>query len=206
MKSFDIGKLPKEAIFSLLMQVDPEEIGIVCAQTGNSKVKQVCESQYFQDAYFSKHPLVEDPRRAFWTPSFLTKNFVEFLQKADFGEHNIEIHELINPVLDEGVFSRRASTTIMGLYFKKLQFKEVDKSYYKTDELLNFYFKDCLTLLEQESNFNRNKMRFNQIQKITHCGFEKNLTMYQKAILSSKTIINMTNYMNEKIKIFGQNR
>ena len=27
MKSFDIGKLPKEAIFSLLMQVDPEEIG-----------------------------------------------------------------------------------------------------------------------------------------------------------------------------------
>ena len=41
MKSFDIGKLPKEAIFSLLMQVDPEEIGIVCSQTGNSKVKQV---------------------------------------------------------------------------------------------------------------------------------------------------------------------
>ena len=113
---------------------------------------------------------------------------------------------MINPVLDEGVFSWRASSAIMGFYFKKLQFKEVDKVYYKTDELLNFYFKDCLTLLEQESNFNRNKMRFNQIQKIIHCGIEKNLTRYQKAILSSKTIINMTNYMNEKIKIFGQNR
>ena len=200
MKSFDIGKLPKEAIFSLLMQVDPEEIGIVCSQTGNAKVKQVCESQYFQDAYWAKHSLVEAPRLGFSKPSLLTKNFLEFLRQADFGEDNIKIHELINPSLDEGILSKNVLIVIMGLYFKKSQYKENGRLYYKADNLLNFYFKDCLTVLEEEKKFDRNKIQFGQIHNIIQCGIEKNLNMYQKTILSNKMTIKMIQNISDKIK------
>ena len=84
---------------------------------------------------------------------------------------------MIKPALDESVLSWRVFTNIMAFYFKKLQYKEEARLYYKTDEMLNFYFNECLTLLEQDPKFNRNRMVFNQIQKIIQCGIEKNLNM-----------------------------
>ena len=52
---FDIKLLPKEALFELLLQVEPNEIKIVC-QSKNSKVREICSSKLFQEAYKNKYP------------------------------------------------------------------------------------------------------------------------------------------------------
>ena len=51
----DMQNLPKEALFNLLLQIEPKEIKIVCLSR-NSKVREICNSEYFQEAYNNKYP------------------------------------------------------------------------------------------------------------------------------------------------------
>ena len=50
----DIHDLPKEALFSLLLQVDPKEIKIVCLSKIR-KVREICNSEYFRETYKQKY-------------------------------------------------------------------------------------------------------------------------------------------------------
>ena len=50
----DIGALIKEEIFQLLLQLEPNEIRIVCFSK-NKRVREVCTSKYFRDTYKEKH-------------------------------------------------------------------------------------------------------------------------------------------------------
>ena len=50
----DIQKLPIEALFSLLLQVEPHEFKIV-SLSRDKKVREICNSKYFQEAYKEKH-------------------------------------------------------------------------------------------------------------------------------------------------------
>ena len=50
----DIHHLPKEALFSLFLQIEPEEFKIV-ALSGNKKVREICNSEYFTEAYNEKY-------------------------------------------------------------------------------------------------------------------------------------------------------
>jgi len=54
-KKIDINNLPKEALFQLLLQVEPKEIKIVC-HSKNPRVRQICSSGLFQEAYKKKYP------------------------------------------------------------------------------------------------------------------------------------------------------
>jgi len=49
-----ISKLDKPALFSLMLELDPREIRIVC-YSKNKKVRDVCNSKAFQKAYWDKH-------------------------------------------------------------------------------------------------------------------------------------------------------
>jgi len=51
----DITLLPKEVLFNLLLQVQPNEIGVVCTSK-NSNVRTICKSKLFQDEYKKKFP------------------------------------------------------------------------------------------------------------------------------------------------------
>ena len=51
----DITKLPKEVLFDLLLMVEPHEIGTVC-RSKNSRVRAICSSKLFQQAYKKKYP------------------------------------------------------------------------------------------------------------------------------------------------------
>lgn len=63
-ETFDIKQLPKEALFNLLLLVQPEEIKTVC-KSKNPKVRTICNSRYFQDTYRNKYPkkLIQAPLR-----------------------------------------------------------------------------------------------------------------------------------------------
>ena len=50
----DVPSLPKEVIFQLLLQLEPHEIKEVCFSK-NYKVRKVCNSGIFQEAYKNKH-------------------------------------------------------------------------------------------------------------------------------------------------------
>tara|TARA_R110001599_G_scaffold108188_2_gene271212 strand:+ start:1220 stop:1459 length:240 start_codon:yes stop_codon:yes gene_type:complete len=50
----DIQSLPKEVLFSLFLQVEPKEMRTVCFWK-NKKVREICNSKYFQDSYKQKH-------------------------------------------------------------------------------------------------------------------------------------------------------
>lgn len=54
-KLIDINNLPKEALFDLLLQVEPREIKIVC-YSKNPRVRQICNSGLFKKAYKEKYP------------------------------------------------------------------------------------------------------------------------------------------------------
>ena len=51
----DLNNLPKEALFSLFLQIEPEEIKTICLSK-NPKIRQVCNSSYFQEVYDKKYP------------------------------------------------------------------------------------------------------------------------------------------------------
>ena len=51
----DITNLPKEALFNLLLQVEPNEIKIVCLSK-NPRVREICNSALFKKAYKEKYP------------------------------------------------------------------------------------------------------------------------------------------------------
>ena len=51
----DITKFPKEVLFDLLLMVQPHEIDIVC-RSKNSRVRAICSSKLFQQAYKLKYP------------------------------------------------------------------------------------------------------------------------------------------------------
>ncbi len=51
----DITALPKEVLFDLLLKVEPHEIDIVC-RSKNSRVRAICSSKLFQQAYKKKYP------------------------------------------------------------------------------------------------------------------------------------------------------
>ena len=51
----DLNNLPKEALFSLFLQIEPEEIKTICLSK-NPKIRQVCNSLYFQETYNKKYP------------------------------------------------------------------------------------------------------------------------------------------------------
>ncbi len=51
----DITGLPKEVLFDLLLKVEPHEIDIVC-RSKNSRVRAICSSKLFQEAYKLKYP------------------------------------------------------------------------------------------------------------------------------------------------------
>ena len=54
METFDIQNLPKEALFSLLLQIEPVEIKTVCFSR-NKKVREICNSEYFRETYKQKY-------------------------------------------------------------------------------------------------------------------------------------------------------
>ena len=54
----DIQSLPKEALFSLLLQIEPEEIKTVCFSK-NKKVQEICNSTYFRETYKEKYRQVD---------------------------------------------------------------------------------------------------------------------------------------------------
>ena len=62
MNTFDIQNLPKEAIFSLLLQIEPEEIKTVCFSK-NPKVREICNSLYFRQAHQNKYRKVDLSKR-----------------------------------------------------------------------------------------------------------------------------------------------
>jgi hypothetical protein len=53
-KRMDIGSLPKEVLFELLLKVDPHEISVVC-HSKNRNVRAICSSKLFQETYKKKH-------------------------------------------------------------------------------------------------------------------------------------------------------
>lgn len=56
----DINKLPKPALFNLIMQLEPREMKIVCG-SNNSRVREICRSSLFQKAYSQKYDLLKQP-------------------------------------------------------------------------------------------------------------------------------------------------
>jgi hypothetical protein len=54
-KEMNIGALPKEALFDLLLLVEPHEIGVVC-RSKNPRVRAICTSKLFQETYARKYP------------------------------------------------------------------------------------------------------------------------------------------------------
>ena len=54
----DIHNLPKEALFSLFLQIEPEEIKTFCL-TKNKKVREICNSEYFRETYKQKYRKVD---------------------------------------------------------------------------------------------------------------------------------------------------
>ena len=61
-KSSYISKLPKEVIFTLLLQLELDELRVVCFSK-NPKIREICTSEIFQKAYIEKFPkkLIHDP-------------------------------------------------------------------------------------------------------------------------------------------------
>tara|TARA_R110002153_G_scaffold156744_1_gene308693 strand:+ start:399 stop:899 length:501 start_codon:yes stop_codon:yes gene_type:complete len=51
---FHIHELPKEALFSLFLQIEPEELKTV-SFSKNKKVREICNSKYFQEVYKKKY-------------------------------------------------------------------------------------------------------------------------------------------------------
>ena len=85
LSSFDIKQLPKEALFNLLLLVQPEEIKTVC-KSKNPIVRAICDSRYFQDAYRNKYPkkLIQAPLKT--TPregNMGASSYLEILDKRD---------------------------------------------------------------------------------------------------------------------------
>jgi len=56
----DISKLPKPALFNLIMQLEPREMKIVCGSK-NHRVREICESNLFRKAYSQKYDLLKQP-------------------------------------------------------------------------------------------------------------------------------------------------
>jgi hypothetical protein len=54
-KKLDVNKFPKEVLFNLLLQVEPNEIKIVC-YSKNPNVRKICNSEIFKKAYKEKYP------------------------------------------------------------------------------------------------------------------------------------------------------
>ena len=58
MSSSQIKYLPKEALFNLLLQLEPREMKIVCGSL-NRKVREICQSDLFKKAYSYKYYLLK---------------------------------------------------------------------------------------------------------------------------------------------------
>lgn len=83
----DITKLPKEVLFELLLRVEPHEIDIVC-RSKNSRVRAICSSQMFQQAYKLKYP------KKLMTGKISMSIFTDFYIFTDEKENEIVIeHE-----------------------------------------------------------------------------------------------------------------
>ena len=48
-------KMPKNVIFELLLQMNPEDIRFLCSSQ-NSKIRNICQSSYFKNSYIEKWP------------------------------------------------------------------------------------------------------------------------------------------------------
>jgi len=193
---FEIESLPKEVLFNLLLQVEPNEIGIVCRGAKNPKIRKICESEHFKNIYSEKYK--DFPKHigvGFSKAVFLKKPLLNFLLNANFGKYNEKIHSLIDPLLKEGILTLGIISFLFTIYLKIHNLKLLGNLQgYKVDETMNFYLDEYLTKLENmagEKKFNRHNFLFNKIQNIIVLGIIRNnedLSYYQKKNLKSKTI------------------
>jgi len=58
MSTSQIKYLPKEALFNLLLQLEPREMKIVCGSL-NRKVREICKGDLFKKAYHDKYDLLK---------------------------------------------------------------------------------------------------------------------------------------------------
>ena len=99
----DIHNLPKEALFSLLLQIEPEEIKTVCFWK-NKKVREISNSEYFRETYKKKYRKVSFRKRknlsekdfqnlvGAYSADLYDTNVTDDMLKYLSGVHNINTH------------------------------------------------------------------------------------------------------------------
>jgi len=188
----EISKLPKPALFNLLLQIEPIEIRIVC-NSKNPKVREICQLPRFMEEYKNKHK-DEGFLFRFDKPIFLDSHMIKFLLNADFEKYNSKIHEAIDPLIKNGIFNRIGLTLIYSIYsiIKKLKFIEGNKKFYRTDEFINEYLEPYLIDLEKE----KIKDIRNKEGKISHLErFNRNkFSLFRLGVLFQKGIIPSSEY------------
>ena len=162
----DISNLPKPALFNLLLQIEPDEIRVVCG-IRDPKIKEICYSNRFIEEYKIKYKTEEQENLVgFNAPVILKPDLSNFLLDADFKKFNSEIHEIIDPLIKRGIFNRSGLLILFLIYLNDLQVKLGNrKRLYKTDEKMNKYLNTYFKELEKIT-FSRYKFPPNNIQNI----------------------------------------
>ena len=84
----DLNNLPKEVLFTLFLHIKRKEFQTICLSK-NSKIRQVCDSAYFQEAYKQKYPrfklFIMDNSRPLVLPT--EPNFFKRIVQHTFSEN-----------------------------------------------------------------------------------------------------------------------
>lgn len=126
----------------------------------------------------------------FNNPVFIKAEYINFFREADFGRIDdkyggARVVEILEPLLKYGILTRSILFKLMVIYILQNGLKFVDngKVYIKVDPLMNHYFDDILTSLENEDanktddqllnrkgrrklRFNRNKFLFTRLMNV----------------------------------------
>lgn len=144
----------------------------------------------------------------FDSPAFIKPEYVNFFKEADFGRLEEQyggssINEILDPILKYGILSRIILTPLLIIYLYKnkdtIIFMENEEIYFRVDELMNRYFDDILTKLENEEQltdvkgrmklkFDRNKFSFRRLISIMNEVLIRNdqRDEKQKALIENK--------------------
>lgn len=128
----DISELPKEALFELLLRVEPREIGFVCRRPKDPKIQVICSSQLFEESYKKKYKLDLDKHHDKYNwPMFIEKPVLDFFKNADFGVYDETIHKSIDPFLKEGFLNRAIVDILFIMYLRSHNLYRIYKNLYE---------------------------------------------------------------------------
>ena len=107
MDPFEINNLPKEAIYSLLLMVEPNELKTICLSS-DKKIREICDSAFFRKAYDNKYPRRADfsllPKEALF--QLLLKIEPEEIKQVCFSK-NRKVREICNSNYFQSIYKKK---------------------------------------------------------------------------------------------------